>query len=72
MTLEYMCLYFLTQPELLSSLKSPKEVSKILDAEWCGSDRPIIATVDGCVICCDLMLSTMGSALDEREVSGMK
>ena len=62
--------HVLFQPELLSSIKSPKEISKVLDAEWSGSDRPVLATQDGCVHMFDLSLKKAESAIEERDLQG--
>lgn len=62
-------IYF--QPELTSSIKSPKDIPKVVDAEWSGSDRPILATVDGCIHMLDLSLKRSTCPIEERDLSGM-
>ncbi|XP_052225390.1 WD repeat-containing protein 11-like isoform X2 [Dreissena polymorpha] len=57
------------KPELLSSIKSPKEIPKIVDAEWVGSDRPLFATVDGSLHMMDLTLKKASFSIEELELA---
>ncbi|XP_052100859.1 WD repeat-containing protein 11-like [Mytilus californianus] len=54
--------------EMLSSLKSPKEIAKIVDIDWAGSDRPVIATNDGCVIVFDILLKLSHCKIEDLEL----
>lgn len=65
---EVICFKF--QPELVSSLKSPREITKILDTDWCGSDRPVLATADGCIHVSDLTLKKYVSPIEDKDLSG--
>ncbi|CAG2205705.1 WDR11 [Mytilus edulis] len=56
--------------EMLSSLKSPKEIAKIIDIDWAGSDRPVIATNDGCVIVFDILLKLSHCKIEDLELPG--
>ncbi|KAH3790802.1 hypothetical protein DPMN_169009 [Dreissena polymorpha] len=67
----YILLLLLFQPELLSSIKSPKEIPKIVDAEWVGSDRPLFATVDGSLHMMDLTLKKASFSIEELELAGV-
>ncbi|XP_062608661.1 WD repeat-containing protein 11-like isoform X2 [Saccostrea cucullata] len=53
--------------ELLSSMKSPRDISKVIDADWTGSDRPVLATADGCVEVFDLTLKSCSCGIEDRE-----
>ncbi|KAL4232352.1 WD repeat-containing protein 11 [Mactra antiquata] len=53
---------------LVSCIKSPKEICKVVDAEWSGSDRPVLATVDGCIHMLDISLKISSSPVEEREL----
>lgn len=53
--------------ELLSSMKSPRDVAKVVDADWTGSDRPVLATVEGCVQVFDLTLKLCSCTIEDRE-----
>ena len=55
------------KPELVSSLKSPREIAKVLDAEWAGSDRPVLVTTDGCVHMFDMSMKRTNCTIEERE-----
>lgn len=49
--------------EIINELRSPKDlVSKPTDIEWAASDRPVIATADGCLRIMSLALSLAASA----------
>ncbi|XP_074640587.1 WD repeat-containing protein 11-like isoform X2 [Tubulanus polymorphus] len=49
----------------LSTIKSPKDIAKVLDAEWAGSDKPVIITADGCLRVLDIKLKVDCSPLDD-------
>lgn len=58
--------------EIINELRSPKDlVSKPIDIEWAASDRPVIATSDGCLRIMSLALSLAASTgpLDVNEVN---
>lgn len=61
---------YCSQPELQHSLKSPQDMSKVLDAEWAGSDRPVLATEEGCIQMTDLSLRKSTCQVEERELPG--
>ena len=48
---------------LISQLKSPKDFVKIVDIDWGASDRPVLATVDGCIRVMDMTLKTSESPI---------
>lgn len=54
--------------EMLSSLKSPKEVAKIIDVDWSGSDRPVVATHDGCIVVFDILLKLSHCKIEDIEL----
>ena len=44
------CYFYQQDCELISELRSPKDiVSRPIDIDWAASDRPVIATADGCI-----------------------
>ena len=55
------------KPELMSSIKSPREIAKVIDAEWAGSDRPVLVTTDGCVHMFDMTLKRTNGTIEEKE-----
>ena len=61
---------FYIQVELVSSLKSPRDVPKVNDAEWAGSDRPVLACADGCVRIMDILLRQGCSPIEEHQITG--
>jgi len=58
------------QAELHSSVRSPREVGRVVDAEWVGSDRPLLATADGALHLTDLTLKKASSPFDDLELPG--
>lgn len=48
---------------LVSQIKTPKDMVKVVDADWGASDRPILATVDGCIRVMDMALRVSNSPL---------
>ncbi|XP_053406773.1 WD repeat-containing protein 11-like [Mercenaria mercenaria] len=57
------------KPELTASIKSPKEIPKVVDAEWSGSDRPVLATADGCIHMLDITLKKSSCSIEDRELA---
>lgn len=55
---------------MLSALKSPKEIAKIVDVDWAGSDRPVLATSDGCVSVYDILLKLSHCKIEDLELPG--
>ncbi len=50
------------EAEIINELRSPKDlVSKPIDIEWAASDRPVVATADGCLRIMSLALSLTSS-----------
>ena len=42
--------------QAVSSLKTPKEHNRVIDADWAASDRPVIIGADGCLRVYDIKL----------------
>ncbi len=57
--------------ELVSSIKSPKEISKVTDADWAASDKPVVACQDGCIRILDLKLRLAASPMEEHQLPGI-
>jgi hypothetical protein len=60
----------LQQYERISQLKCPKDMVKVLDIDWAASDKPVLATQDGCLRIMDMMLTTSSSPLIDYELQG--
>lgn len=56
---------------LVSQMKSPKTVMKVLDIDWGASDRPVLATVDGCIRILDIQLKSSCSPINLYFTKGM-
>ncbi|XP_038045535.1 WD repeat-containing protein 11-like isoform X5 [Patiria miniata] len=50
-----------------SSMKVTKEQTKLIDADWAASDKPIIVSSDGCIRVYDIKLKTTCSPMDYAE-----
>lgn len=51
-------------------MKSPRDVAKVVDADWTGSDRPVFATAEGCIQVFDLTLKSCSCTIEDREFPG--
>lgn len=47
----------------MSQVKSPRDIVKVVDVDWGASDRPVLATVDGCLRVMDMNLKTSNSPI---------
>ncbi|KAJ4431502.1 hypothetical protein ANN_20100 [Periplaneta americana] len=56
------------QYERISQLKCPKDMVKVLDIDWAASDKPVLATQDGCLRIMDMTLATSYSPLMDYEL----
>ncbi|XP_070541595.1 WD repeat-containing protein 11-like isoform X2 [Ptychodera flava] len=54
--------------EQVSNIRSPREIAKITDVEWATSDKPILATNDGCIRVFDLSLKVCSSPSEELAI----
>lgn len=58
--------------DLINELRSPKDMaSRPLDVEWAASDRPVLATADGCLRVMSLALSGCSSPMSEYSESAI-
>lgn len=55
---------------MLHSIKSPKEIPKIVDCEWVGSDRPAVVTSHSCLRIMSLDMHTSMSAIENWQLAG--
>ncbi|XP_071090050.1 WD repeat-containing protein 11-like isoform X1 [Haliotis cracherodii] len=55
--------------EIMHSIKSPKEIAKVVDAEWAGSDRPVVVTASGCVHIFDITMKKATSSIDQWDLT---
>ena len=54
----------------MHSLKSPHDIAKVVDADWSGSDRPVVATVAGTLQVYDITLKTCSCPIEDRDLPG--
>ncbi|KAK2143923.1 hypothetical protein LSH36_799g00015 [Paralvinella palmiformis] len=55
--------------ERISSVKCPKDMSKISDVDWAASDRPVLVSVDGIIRITDLKFSQGSSPLEDGQLT---
>lgn len=70
MSVTYNAVEKLQQYERISQLKCPKDMVKVLDIDWAASDKPVLATQDGCLRIMDMILTTSSSPLMDYELQG--
>lgn len=56
---------------MVSSLRSGRNVTfRILDVDWCTSDKVILASDDGCVRVLEMSMKSACFRMDEQELTG--
>lgn len=61
-----------SEMSVFSELKSPRDISfKLLDVDWAGSDRPILATSEGFVLVTDLKLRKYAAPIELSTVKNL-
>lgn len=56
---------------MVSSLRSGRNVSfRVLDVDWCTSDKVILASDDGCIRVLEMTMKPACFRMDEQELSG--
>lgn len=64
------CQSFL-QVQMVSSLRSGRNVTfRILDVDWCTSDKVILASDDGCIRVLEMSMKSTCFRMDEQELVG--
>ncbi|XP_065339644.1 WD repeat-containing protein 11-like [Cloeon dipterum] len=51
--------------ERIAQLKSPRDIVKVSDIDWAASDKPVLATQDGCLRVMDISLTHCSSPMAE-------
>ena len=52
-----------------SSVKSPRDGGKVLDVEWASSDKPILASIDGCIRITDIPMKIACGPFEDSALS---
>lgn len=56
---------------MVSSLRSGRNVTfRVLDVDWCTSDKVILASDDGCLRVLEMSMKPAGVRVDEQELTG--
>ncbi|KAH9489673.1 WD repeat-containing protein 11, partial [Bulinus truncatus] len=53
---------------VMQSIKSPKDISKVTDIDWAGSDRPALVTSHSTVHICDLTMKSATSGVENWDL----
>ncbi|GFS29359.1 WD repeat-containing protein 11 [Nephila pilipes] len=53
----------------MHQVRCPREMPKVQDVDWVGSDRPVLATADGCLRVTDIMLKLCSSCIPDYQPS---
>ena len=61
---------FYLQCSMLHTIKSPKEISKVVDIDWAGSDRPALVTSTSTLHICDITLKNATSGIENWDLPG--
>lgn len=57
---------------MVSSLRSGRNVTfRVLDVDWCTSDKVILASDDGCLRVLEMSMKSTCVRVDEQELTGM-
>ncbi|XP_013774548.1 WD repeat-containing protein 11-like [Limulus polyphemus] len=59
-------LWDIKEAQLISQTKCAKDRPKVQDIDWAGSDRPVLATADGCFKITDINLKVCSSPLQDH------
>ncbi|CAH1783668.1 unnamed protein product [Owenia fusiformis] len=51
--------------EVVTSIKSPRDLPKIHDADWAASDKPVLSCADGCLRVTDIKMKNSSSPMEE-------
>lgn len=57
---------------MVSSLRTGRNVSyKVLDIDWCSSDKVVLASDDGCIRVLEIAMKSASYRIDEQELTGV-
>lgn len=56
--------------EKIGQLKCPRDMVKVLDMDWAASDKPVLATQDGCLRIMDMGLLCSSSPIIDYQFQG--
>lgn len=60
-----------TQVQMVSSIRVGRNVSyRILDIDWCTSDKVVLASDDGCVRVLEMAMKSASYRMDEQDLTG--
>lgn len=67
-----MPVYILLQVQMVSSIRVGRNVSyRILDIDWCTSDKVVLASDDGCVRVLEMAMKSASYRMDEQDLTGV-
>lgn len=62
---------FLLQVQMVSSMRIGRNVNyRILDIDWCTSDKVVLASDDGCIRVLEMAMKSASYRMDEQDLTG--
>lgn len=59
------------QVQMVSSLRVGRNVTyRILDIDWCTSDKVVLASDDGCIRVLEMAMKSASYRMDEQDLTG--
>lgn len=55
---------------MIVSFKCPKDIPRVIDAEWGQSDKPVVLMSDGCIRIFDLTMKKASSPIIDWDLEG--
>ena len=61
----------LLQVQMVSSIRIGRNVNyRILDIDWCTSDKVVLASDDGCIRVLEMAMKSASYRMDEQDLTG--
>ncbi len=69
--MNHLSLSFLSQVQMVSSMRIGRNVNyRILDIDWCTSDKVVLASDDGCIRVLEMAMKSASYRMDEQDLTG--
>lgn len=64
---------FRVQVQMVSSMRVGRNMNyRVLDIDWCTSDKVVLASDDGCVRVLEMAMKSASYRMDEQDLTGEK
>ncbi len=69
--MNHLSLYPVLQVQMVSSMRIGRNVNyRILDIDWCTSDKVVLASDDGCIRVLEMAMKSASYRMDEQDLTG--